>query len=213
MRELQREGGVVLVVRRAVHKAGVLLEWPVARLRFLGQTFDSPYGRLAYVVHPYNATWRAERCVELPYARAFLARRSGRGLEVGNVLSHYGPVSHRIVDKYERAPGVENIDVLDIEAQALDYVVCLSTLEHVGWDEPERDPDKALVALAKLREVLAPTGRLLVSFRLGHHPRLTDAVQKGLPVERETIYVPVSGRWRRADEAEDGRLWIGELPA
>jgi len=89
--------------------------------------------------------------------------------------------------------------------------VSVSLLEHVGWDEPERDPNKALVALAKLRELLAPTGRLLVSFRLGHHPGLTSAVQEGLPVQRETIYVPVSGRWRLADEAEEGMLWIGEL--
>ena len=117
-----------------------------------------------------------------------------------------------MVDKYERAAGVENIDVLDIEAQELDYVISVSTLEHVGWDEPEQDQDKALVALGVLRELLAPTGRLLLSFRLGYHPELTDAVRKGLPVERQAIYAPVNGRWRLVDAVEDGTLWIGEFP-
>lgn len=188
-----------------------MLQLPVARLRFRGWTFDSPYGPLPYLIHSYNATWRAERCVEVPYARAFLARRCGPGLEVGNVLSHYGRVSHRIVDKYEQARGVENTDVIEVEARGLDYIVCVSTLEHVGWDEPDRDPEKALRALERLRGMLATTGRLLVSFRIGHHPLLTNAVRNGLEVERQVVYIQRNSRWYLADDVVRGSLWIGEL--
>lgn len=59
----------------------------------------------------------------------------------------YVPVAHDVVDKYEGAPGVRNVDVLDNEDGDLDYVASISTLEHVGWDEQERDADKALRAL------------------------------------------------------------------
>ena len=46
----------------------------------------------------------------------FLDRQppGARGLELGNVLSHCRSVQHEIVDKYERAPGVQNIDVGDL---------------------------------------------------------------------------------------------------
>jgi hypothetical protein len=34
-------------------------------------------------------------------------------LEVGNVLSHYFPVHHDVLDKYEKAKGVINEDVVE----------------------------------------------------------------------------------------------------
>ena len=117
--------------------------------------------------------------MEVPLARAFIERHPGQGIEVGNVLSHYGEVAHPIYDKYERARGVQNVDVVDIEANALSYIVCISTLEHVGWDEPQQDETKSLRALVHLRSLLLPEGRLFASFRLGSHPALTDAVLSG----------------------------------
>ena len=64
-------------------------------------------------------------------------------LEVGNVLGHYVPVEHLVVDKYEQAPGVLNDDVADLDlGRQFDLVLAVSTLEHVGLDEETRDPDK-----------------------------------------------------------------------
>jgi hypothetical protein len=155
-----------------------------------------------------------------------MAAHPGRGLEVGNVLSHYGRVSHRIVDKYERGRGVENRDVLAVEDRDLAYVVSISTLEHVGWDESERDEEKALRALNHLRTLLAPSGRLFVSILLGHHPALTKAVFDGeARAELEAFYRrrghSLERTWDRIgrqeaidefDPAHHELIWMGVMP-
>jgi hypothetical protein len=203
---------------RALRKAGVVAAYPWARFSFGRRSFDSPYGPLRYFVHPYNHTWRYERCIEIPIARAFIAAHGGAGLEVGNVLNHYGRVSHRVVDKYERGRDVENVDVEAIQAARLDYIVSISTLEHVGIDERDRDEQKALRSIGHLRGPLAPSGRLLVTFRLGHNPTLTEAVLSGrIPVELEAFYRP---HWIRIgieearalyDPDHHDLVWVGVL--
>jgi hypothetical protein len=220
--DLWREGGLRLLAQRTAHKVGVVASFPYARITIGRRFFDSPYGRLAYFVHTYNETWRYERCIEVPLARAFMAAHPGRGIEIGNVLSHYGAVTHEVFDKYERARGVRNLDVLDIVDRGLAYVVCISTLEHVGWDEPERDEGKALRALAGLRSLLSPGGGVFVSFRLGHHPALTHAVlEAGLPVELQAFYARKGASWQLLPRHEALRqfnpdhhdiLWFGVLP-
>ena len=194
---------LVETIRRGRRKMRVLVAYPRARWSLRRLTFDSPYGKLSYLVHPYNETWRYERCVEVPYPRAFLASHLGRGIEIGNVLSHYGSVTHEVFDKYERGGRVTNIDVVELDRHNLDFIVCISTLEHVGWDEPDKDPDKALRALELLRAALAPTGRMLISFRLGHHPTLTDAVwEETIPVDREVFYRQRVRVWDSVSRAE-----------
>lgn len=131
---------------------------------YWGSTFD-------YFDHPYNTTVLNERAVEIPIVRDWLP--DGEGLEVGNVLSHYQPVTHRVVDRHER--GVENLDVFDITGE-YDWVLSISTLEHVRWDPPEpQDPNGSIRALQHLRGLLRPGGRMLVTVPLGHQPHL-DAV-------------------------------------
>jgi SAM-dependent methyltransferase len=122
-----------------------------------------------YHFHPYKHSWLTERAVEVPVARGVVEQYAfGRILEVGNVLGHYRAHSHLVVDKYEHAPGVLNRDVMDLEdLGAFDLIVAISTLEHVGQDEPERGPEKAARAALALRERLAPGGRLLITLPLG----------------------------------------------
>ncbi len=135
----------------------------------------------SYRYHPYKWSWLTERAVEVPIAQALVDRHRGqRILEVGNVLSHYGPQDHVIVDKYEQAPGVLNRDVLELASLGeFDLVVAISTVEHVGWDEEPRDPDKAPQALRALERSLAPGGHLLLSVPVGYHPELDRAIQNG----------------------------------
>ena len=79
-------------------------------------------------------------------ARDFLEHHSsGKVLEVGNVLSWYGPVHHDVLDKYEVTSGVINQDVVDfVPRHQYNVIVAISTIEHVGWDETPRDPTKVL---------------------------------------------------------------------
>lgn len=140
---------------------------------------------LSYLRHPYNYTWLNERAVEVPLAAAVLAEHPGaRVLEVGNVLSHYLPVDHPVVDKYEQAPGVHNADVVDVATDAevtrpVDLVLAISTLEHVGLDEPVQDPGKPARAVAALTSLLAPGGRLWCTIPLGYNPLLQQQVLDG----------------------------------
>ena len=67
-------------------------------------------------MHDYHYTWLNERAVEVALALDLLERHPGASvLEVGNVLGHYVPFEHTVVDKYEQAPGVLNEDVADLD--------------------------------------------------------------------------------------------------
>ncbi|MDH4153678.1 MAG: class I SAM-dependent methyltransferase [Nitrospira sp.] len=135
-----------------------------------------------YLYHPYNRTWKNERGVEIPIFRELLLRHEGRRvLEVGNVLSHYFPVQHEVVDKYEVSPGVLNQDILEFVPQRpYDLIVSISTLEHVGWDEQPREPAKLLRVIEYLRSTcLAPSGQLVASLPIGYNQYFDDLLNSG----------------------------------
>jgi SAM-dependent methyltransferase len=167
------------------------------------RTFEVGGERFHYYSHPYNTTWTNERAVELPIVLAEMSKRAGaRILEVGNVLAHYGISGHVVVDKYERAPGVHNLDMLDFKPdRPFDLIVSISTLEHVGFDEDVVDPDKPARALAHLRGLLAPGGLLLMTFALGYNHTLDAQLLAGsLPIT-ELLYLRRISRDNRWVEA------------
>jgi SAM-dependent methyltransferase len=137
--------------------------------------------RYPYCFHPYKWSWLTERAVEVPVVQAIVDRHAGeRILEVGNVLSHYRPQSHVVVDKYERTEGVLNRDVLELDDLGpFDLVIAISTIEHVGRDEEPQDPGKALAALRRLEALLAPGGELVVTVPVGYHAELDRALRDG----------------------------------
>ncbi len=220
-------GGLLLGVgRRGARHA----RYAARRLTEAPETFDYRGERYTVVHHRRGRTWLTERAIELPVAMRFVDGfgPTAHGLEVGNVLSRYGPVHHRVVDKYERAPGVENLDVLDIAAlQPFDFVVSISTIEHVGWDEPERDLDKPIRAINHLRSLLRPDGgRLLVTLPLGYNPTVDRIALDGTSgaAYREIFLRDRRLRWAAADRPEPHQLryefelrsanavWIAEFP-
>lgn len=135
-----------------------------------------------YLYHPYNRTWKNERGVEIPIFRELLLQHEGkRVLEVGNVLSHYFPIQHEVVDKYEVGPGVINKDIIDlVPQQPYDLIVSISTLEHVGWDEQPREPEKLLQAINHLQSsCLAPSGKLVASLPIGYNQYFDGLLNSG----------------------------------
>jgi hypothetical protein len=118
--------------------------------------------------------WRHERCVELGLGRFAMARRRPEDvLEVGNVLPLTGVRGHTVVDKWEKGPGVINEDIVDFApGRRYGLVVCLSTLEHIGWDEEPQDPDKARVALRVMSDLVEDGGDMLVTIPVGYHREL-----------------------------------------
>lgn len=134
-----------------------------------------------YFVHPYNYTWLNERAVEVALARDLLADHpEAKVLEIGNVTPHYLPVDHPVVDKYERAAGVSNIDVVDLDAtEEYDLIVAISTLEHVGLDEDVQDPGKPARAVDALKAALRPGGVLWMTVPIGYNPSLDRGLRSG----------------------------------
>lgn len=134
-----------------------------------------------YFYHWYNTTWKNERCVEIPIIMNIINSSKGkRILEVGNVLSHYFPTKHNILDKYENAPGVINQDVVNFQpSYRYDHIVSISTLEHVGWDEKPRDSRKILRAMENLKSLLTSQGKIVVTFPLGYNPNMDRLFKQG----------------------------------
>lgn len=161
--------------------------------------------RYEHRIHPFILD--NERTVEIALALRRVRQRPGaRILEVGHVLSAYARFDHTVVDKYERGAGVINEDIVDYRPpQPFDLILCISTLEHIGWDETPRDEGKIPRALAAMAAMLAPGGELLVTVPLGYNPILDRYLDEGtLPFTELRFMKRVSAdnRWVEAAWAE-----------
>ena len=169
-----------------------------------GFRFDGRQYRLLY--HRHGFTWLNERAVEVPIAaRALADARGRRVLEVGNVLAHYGYGGHTVVDKYERGPGVLNLDALEYApAEPYDLIVSVSTLEHIGWDEAVRDPPRAARSVQVLARHLRVGGKLVVTLPVGYNPVLDGAIRGGRVPFSTLRALHRTGRtaWEEADPAD-----------
>lgn len=134
-----------------------------------------------YFYHEYHLTWNCERAVEIPIIWEIVKKYNGkRILEVGNVLSHYFSINHDILDKYEKANGVINQDVVDFRPnKKYDLIVSISTLEHVGWDEKPQDDMKILKAIQNLKSILAQNGKIVVTLPLGYNNVMDNLIRNG----------------------------------
>jgi hypothetical protein len=115
-------------------------------------------------------------------------------------------VDHDILDKYECVPRVLNLDVVEFRTeQPYDLILSISTLEHVGWDEPVREPEKPLRAWENLRRSLAPGGRPLATAPLGYNHEIARLRAEGGFKDTSVKYlrrVSRGNEWREAAFAE-----------
>jgi hypothetical protein len=136
----------------------------------------------AYFVHPYNHTWANERAAEIPVVLRFLESSDSKSiLEIGNVLSHYTNSDHIVVDKNEKClyRKVINEDFMEFRpAGQFDAIVSISTFEHVGWDEIPKDEAKSMSALLRIKSMLTPAGKALVTFPAGYNHYLDAHVEE-----------------------------------
>lgn len=195
-------------VRYALTLTRTATTWVLRRL--LRPSFVFQGKQLRYFVHPFLLN--NERAVEVALAVDFLrGRDSGSVLELGNVLMHYVPTSHTVVDKYEVAPGVINEDIVTFApGRKFATIVTISTLEHVGWDEEPREADKVARAIARLKELLAEGGELFATVPVGHNDFLDRMIRDRATGFSEVRYlrrISASNRWREAtlEEAVSAR--------
>lgn len=152
------------------------------RLFRSGRKFVFNFKVYEYFLHPYNTTWRNERSVEIPIVLdAMKDHEPERVLEVGNVLSHYIKRSHRtVVDKFEGGKNVAMEDIVHFQSPVkYDLIVCISTLEHVGFDETPREENKHRLAVESMRSLLSPNGKLIVTVPWAYNPFLDADLQSG----------------------------------
>lgn len=140
-------------------------------------TFSFKNKKISYLDHEYNHTKYNERSVEVPLMWSFVKnQKNKRILELGNVLKQYYPsFDHVIVDKYEEEDGVINEDIVKYHpSKKFDLIVSISTIEHIGWDEPKKEKNKIPKALNHLYELLRPGGVCICSFPIGYNTYLDD---------------------------------------
>ena len=188
----------------------LIFEYPIQLFRDRSIVVNDT--KYKYLVHWYNVTYINERSIEVPISLSYLR---GDVLEVGNVLSHYVSFKHDVVDKYEIDDGVINVDIVDYNPGKLyDSIVCISTLEHIGWEEGERDPQKIFVAIDKMKSLLKPNGVLIVTVPVGWNPFVNERMMREHFTEvfcfhRTSRYDWVQCTWRDADYC---RRWGDPYP-
>lgn len=171
------------------------------KFRFQGAELEVFY-------HAYNMTWASERGVEVPIARHFLAKHDpAQTLEVGNVLSHYAPVQHTVLDKFERGANVINEDILTYRpGRQFDLILSISTFEHIGFDDEAEgsSAEKILAALDACKALLTPTGKLVITIPINYNPELDELIRAGeLPPSTRTFLLRTGATdWREASQEE-----------
>jgi len=170
-------GEMVLKPLRVLFASLIIPGLPKKTFLFQGQS-------LACFYHRYNMTWASERCIEIPIAKSYLDQYSGkRILEVGNVLSHYFPVSHDVLDKFEKGAGIINEDIIGFApAKKYDLIISISTFEHIGYDDEAEEPSRHKIqkAIAACTNgLLSPGGRLVITVPVGYNPELDELMQSG----------------------------------
>ncbi|MBM3898281.1 MAG: hypothetical protein FJ358_07160 [Thaumarchaeota archaeon] len=157
------------------------LSYAYRRLFSPSRKFTFRGEEMRYFFHPYNFTWASERCIEVPIAMSYLKRATLPVLEVGNVLSHYFNVSHHIVDKYEMAPRVQNVDAMEFSTDVrYGLILSISTLEHIGMDgDDDIVESKIIKTIQNLYMLLAPSGKIVATVPLGFNPAMDRIVDDG----------------------------------
>jgi len=134
-----------------------------------------------YFYHKHNNTWGNERAVEIPIIQDIVKKSQGkRILEVGNVLSRYFRTKHDVLDKYEKADNVINEDAVNFQpSEKYNLIVSVSTIEHVGWDEYPREPNKILKTIEHLKNILSAGGKMIVTLPLGYNSEMDKFLKEG----------------------------------
>ena len=202
---------------------------PFVRSFLRRRDFEYRGEKLQCVYENYNVTWSNERCAEIPIAQWHLVQTDGPVLEVGNVLGHYGPHSHTVIDKFETAPNVINEDITEWKTdKRFALIISISTFEHIGFDDAAGDSkEKIRAAIDACCALLAPDGRLVITVPLGYNPALDELIANDTLGANQAHFLLRHGRreWSEAPRNQaDGTkygypfpyangLWIAEFNA
>jgi hypothetical protein len=178
--KILKSGGFVHLFRRGIYR---FLYQPIIRAN-PNQTFFFDGKQYRYCLASYNAAFVCERAIEVPIFSGIIASLAGKNtkrvLEIGNVLSHYTPCHWDVVDKYEKAEPVLNVDIEEYNPpNRYDAIVSISTFEHIGFDEEPVDDRKVERCIAHIVDkCLAPKGVLVISIPIGYNKGLDERIRR-----------------------------------
>lgn len=176
LRRVYKQEGVLTLLRAIIIRFSIYtIFFPIFKINYtiFNRYFIVDGKKMKYFININNAV-QSERVIEISFARGYLLKKQyDRVLEIGNVLSHYFNIYHTIVDKYEKAPGVINVDVLDFHPDIkYDLIISISTIEHIGFDESTKEDGKSKKAMLKIIELLDSKGTALITVPLGYNPEI-----------------------------------------
>lgn len=118
-----------------------------------------------------NMVFRSERAVELPIIKKEIMKvTDDEILEIGNVTKQYFGGRHLVIDKYDDSMGIINEDVTKIKLnKKFKLIISISTLEHIGFDEQKKEPNKIRKAIRKIRSLLEKGGKAVITIPLGYN--------------------------------------------
>ena len=162
----------------------------------------------------YHTGDASERAIEIPLGMEILKKYEGKKvLEVGNVLKNkYFGLTHTVVDLFEQAPPEHEVINEDIEffdrGDKYDLIICISTLEHIGWDHVVKDPEKLLRAFNHMQDLLALQGKLFLTVPLGYNSYLDSLVlNNALSLTEQSILMRLPNKapedWFQVDLFKD----------
>lgn len=182
-------------------------------LGFYRFSFTFKNNNFNYFIHEYNSTYLNERAVEIPLALYFYNQKniSKKTLEIGNVLKRYFPdLDHDVVDKYEIYDKVFNEDIEFFQTkEKYDFIIAVSTLEHVGFDGSENlDLEKLDRSIKNIvKNLLAPGGYFIATFPLKYNPSIDSLFfDKHFFTERYALQRGFFNFWKEVslDQAKNG---------
>jgi len=182
-----------------------------------------------------------ERIIEYPWLFSRLPAGKGRLLDAGSVLNfefllEQPTLGEKKIDICTLAPeprcfwrkGIsyiyEDLRQLSYHSDLFDWIVCLSTIEHVGMDnalytgaaaaKDESRPRDYLTALAELKRVLKPGGTIYITapfgkaadhgwFQVFDHEMVESLIRNFEPSDvKQDYFLYRADGWRRCDPAE-----------
>ena len=149
---------------------------------YLAKIFQKRYftlqnNKLKYFYHKYNNTFDNERIIEIPIVLFLMKKyKIFNYYELGNVLSNYGICGHPIIDKYDEDKSIIKEDIVSYnKPNSISNMISISTLEHVGWDEEIRSPNKIALAIDNiLNKLLLKGGYFIFTVPIGYNPYLDE---------------------------------------
>ncbi len=157
-----------------------------------------------YFYHAYYRTWTNEKAVEIPIFYEILKKFKFKTVvEIGNVLSHYFHINHKIIDLDKNIHNINNqISSSFYLNKKYDLIFSISILNHLNWQGIRSNSDILVTIIEKLKKYLTPKGKIIVSFSLSFDKDLINLLKKE-KLRLSKIYCLIrtseDNRWKEID--------------